>query len=101
MYEIKLLNEKGETFVKRYDSYYLYNKALIKYKHSKKLKILYYGEVWDMIYAEEYVRRMKEELAVIDTANVVEWCRKQLQKSYNESKLTQLEIARDMILGDI
>lgn len=54
-----------------------------------------------MIYAEEYVRRMKEELTVIDTANVVEWCKKQLQKSYNESKLTQLEIARDMILGDI
>jgi hypothetical protein len=45
MYEIKLLNEKGETFVKTYTSYYLYNKDLIKYKHSKKLKILRYGEV--------------------------------------------------------
>ena len=45
MYEIKLMNEKGETFAKTYNSYYLYNKDLIKYKHSKKLKILYYGEV--------------------------------------------------------
>lgn len=45
MYEIKLMNEKGETFSKKFSSYYLYTKALIKYKYSKRLKILYYGEV--------------------------------------------------------
>ena len=54
-----------------------------------------------MIYADEYVRRMKSELAVINTANVVEWCKKQLRKSYNETKLSQLEIARDMILREV
>jgi hypothetical protein len=54
-----------------------------------------------MIYADEYVKRMKEELTVIDTANVVEWCKKQLRKNYNESKLTQLEIARDIILEEV
>lgn len=43
MFEIILVNERGEKFVKRYYSYYLYNQALIKYRHSKKLKILYYG----------------------------------------------------------
>lgn len=45
MYEIKLLNETGKSFTKTYISYYLYNKDLIKFKHSKKLKILSYGEV--------------------------------------------------------
>lgn len=45
MFEIKLLNEKGGIFIKRYDSYYLFNKALNKYRYSKKIKILFYGEV--------------------------------------------------------
>lgn len=54
-----------------------------------------------MIYAEEYVKRMKNELKEINPQTVVEWCRKQLKKSYNESKLYQLEIARDDILEEI
>lgn len=54
-----------------------------------------------MVYADEYVRRMKNELKEINTETVVNWCKKQLKKSYNESKLTQLEIARDDILEEI
>lgn len=54
-----------------------------------------------MIYADEYVKRMKNELKEITPETVVEWCRKQLKKSYNESKLYQLEIARDDILEEI
>lgn len=54
-----------------------------------------------MIYADEYVKRMKRELKEINPQTVVEWCRKQLKKSYNESKLYQLEIARDDILEEI
>lgn len=46
MYEIKLMNEKGQVFSKIYQSYYLWKKALNKMKHSKKLKILSYGEVY-------------------------------------------------------
>lgn len=45
MYEITLLNEKGEKFSLTYNSYYLYNKALIKYKKSKKIKLISYGNV--------------------------------------------------------
>ena len=45
MYEIVLLNETGKCFTKNYTSYYLYNKALQKFKHSKKLKIISYGKV--------------------------------------------------------
>lgn len=45
MYEIKLLNNDGKSFTKTYTSYYLYNKDLQKFKHSKKLKILSYGGV--------------------------------------------------------
>ena len=45
MYEIKLLNKDGKSFTKKYNSYYLFNKALNKYKHSKVLKILSYGGV--------------------------------------------------------
>ena len=44
MYEIVMINENGERFIKKYDSYYLYEKALNKYKHSKKLIIVSYGE---------------------------------------------------------
>ena len=47
MFEIVLINEKGEKFSKKYNSYYLYNKDLIKYKHSKKLKIVSYGGIWN------------------------------------------------------
>ena len=45
MYEIVMINEKGERFIKKYDSYYLYIKALNKLKYSKKLKILSYGGI--------------------------------------------------------
>lgn len=54
-----------------------------------------------MIYSDEYVRRMKNELKEINPRTVVDWCKKQLKKSYNESKLYQLEIARDDILKEI
>lgn len=41
MFKIKLLDKTtNKVFEKTYDSYYLYNKDLIKYKHSKKLKVL-------------------------------------------------------------
>lgn len=42
MYEIILLNEKGEEFTKTFDSEYLFRKFLIKAKHSKNLKVLSY-----------------------------------------------------------
>lgn len=45
MFYIKLLNKNGKSFTKKYNSYYLYNKALIKYKYSKQLKILSYGGI--------------------------------------------------------
>lgn len=45
MYEITLINENGKRFTKTFDSYYLYNKALIKYKHSKKLVVVSYGKI--------------------------------------------------------
>lgn len=45
MYEIKLLNKDGKSFTKTYNSYYLFNKALNKYRHSKVLKIISYGGV--------------------------------------------------------
>ena len=45
MYEIKLLNKDGKTFTKIYNSYYLWQKALNKYRHSKNLKIISYGGV--------------------------------------------------------
>lgn len=54
-----------------------------------------------MIYSDEYIRRMKKELKEINSQTVVDWCKKQLKKSYNESKLYQLEIARDDILEEI
>ncbi len=41
MFKIVLLNvATQQTFEKEYDSYYLYNKDLNKYKHSKKLMIV-------------------------------------------------------------
>lgn len=43
MFEIVLMNNKGEKFTKKYESYYLWQKDLQKYKYSKKLKIISYG----------------------------------------------------------
>lgn len=41
MFKIKLLvKETNQVFEKVYNSYYVYNKELIKYKHSKKLQVL-------------------------------------------------------------
>lgn len=41
MYKIVLLNVlTQQIFTKEYDSYYLYNKDLNKYKHSKKLIVV-------------------------------------------------------------
>ena len=47
---------------------------------------------------QEYVKSMENELQEINTKTVVDWCKKQLEKSYSERKLSQLEIARDVIL---
>ena len=44
MYEIILINEKGERFTKEFNSSYLFNKFLQKVKRSKKLTILGYGK---------------------------------------------------------
>lgn len=43
MFEIILLNEKGERFSKFFDSYYLFEKFLNKVKRSKKLKLIGYS----------------------------------------------------------
>ena len=41
MFKIVLLNiVTQQIFEKEYNSYYLYNKDLNKYKHSKKLRII-------------------------------------------------------------
>lgn len=45
MYFIKLLNNHGETFTKRYESYYVYYQDLIKFKHTNKLRIISNGRV--------------------------------------------------------
>ena len=45
MFEIVLLNEKGQKFKKTFTSFYLYNKFLNKVKYSKKIKIISYGEI--------------------------------------------------------
>lgn len=45
MFFIKLLNNYGETFIKKYASYYLYYQDLTKFKHSNKLKIINYGRI--------------------------------------------------------
>lgn len=45
MFEIILINESGKRFIKKYESYYLYKKALNKYKYSKKIKIISYGGI--------------------------------------------------------
>lgn len=45
MYEVILLNEKGEKFKKKFNSPYLFNKFLQKVKYSKKLTILSYSKI--------------------------------------------------------
>jgi len=44
MYEVVLLNEKGQKFSKEFNSEYLFNKFLNKAKRSKKLIIVSYGK---------------------------------------------------------
>lgn len=45
MYCITLLViATGKTFTKTYDEYYWYEKDLIKYQHSKKLRIISHWE---------------------------------------------------------
>lgn len=43
MYEIVLINEKGQKFTKEFNSEYLFNKFLNKAKRSKKLTVVSYG----------------------------------------------------------
>lgn len=45
MFEIVLLNKKGEKFCKKFESQYLYEKFLNKVKYSKTLKILSFGRI--------------------------------------------------------
>lgn len=45
MFFIKLLNNYGETFTKRYQSYYFYYQDLIKFRHTNKLRIVSNGRV--------------------------------------------------------
>ena len=45
MFEIILLNEKGEKFSKKFESYYLFEKFLNKVKHSRKLTLVSFGRV--------------------------------------------------------
>lgn len=45
MYEIVILNEKGEKFSKIFNSEFLYNNFLSKIKYSKKLTIISYGRI--------------------------------------------------------
>lgn len=44
MYEIILMNEKGERFKKEFYSEFLFKKFLNRAKRSKKLKVLGYGK---------------------------------------------------------
>lgn len=43
MYEIVLINEKGQKFTKEFYSEFLFNKFLIRAKRSKKLTVVAYG----------------------------------------------------------
>lgn len=45
MFFIKLINNYGKIFTKKYESYYFYYQDLIKFKHSKRLKIISNGRV--------------------------------------------------------
>lgn len=46
MYEIILLNEKGQKFTKQFYSEFLFNKFLNRAKRSKKLTIISYGRLY-------------------------------------------------------
>ncbi len=46
MWEVMLLNSRGEKFNKTFTSEYLYRKFLNKAKKSKKVTILSYGRVY-------------------------------------------------------
>ena len=43
MYEVVLINEKGQKFIKEFNSEYLFKKFLNKAKRSKKLTVVSYG----------------------------------------------------------
>lgn len=43
MYEVVLINEKGQKFIKEFYSEFLFNKFLNKAKRSKKLTVVSYG----------------------------------------------------------
>ena len=43
MYEVVLINEKGQKFAKEFNSEYLFKKFLNKAKRSKKLTVVSYG----------------------------------------------------------
>ena len=45
MFFIKLMNNHGEIFTKKYESYYFYYKDLVKFKHTNKLRIISNGRV--------------------------------------------------------
>lgn len=45
MFFIKLLNNQGKTFTKKYDNYFFYYQDLTKFKHSNKLKIISCGRL--------------------------------------------------------
>mgnify|MGYP001623752990 CR=1 FL=1 len=42
MYEVFLINEKGEKFSKIFESEFLFKKFINKVKYSKKLKVISY-----------------------------------------------------------
>ena len=44
MYEITLINERGERFTKEFNSEFLFRKFLNKAQRSKKLKVVSYGK---------------------------------------------------------
>ena len=44
MYEVVLINEKGQKFAKEFNSEYLFKKFLNKAKRSKKLTVVSYGK---------------------------------------------------------
>lgn len=46
MYEVVLINEKGQKFTKQFYSEFLFNKFLNRAKRSKKLTIVSYGRIY-------------------------------------------------------
>ena len=45
MYEITLINERGERFTREFTSEFLFRKFLNKAKRSKKLTVVSYGKI--------------------------------------------------------